>query len=97
MQILKSGNTRKSVLVPMLKQEKVTDYSTVSRIQLNHSFSVNHYFSFRIKQELPIVYSYKFICVYITSFYANITEIGIRSYHCRFTESKPDKECNFTV
>ena len=30
-------------------------------------FSVNHYFSFRIKQELPIVYSYKFICVYVVS------------------------------
>ena len=40
----------------MLTQEKLTDYSTASRIQLNHSFSVNHYFSFRIKQELPIVY-----------------------------------------
>ena len=47
---------RESVLVPMLRQEKLTDYSTASRIQLNHSFSVNHYFSFRIKQELPIVY-----------------------------------------
>ena len=32
------------------------DYSTAPRIQLNHSFSVNHYVSFRIKQELPIVY-----------------------------------------
>ena len=90
-QILKSGKMRKSVLVPMLRQEKLRDYSTASRIQLNHSFSVNHYFSFRIKQELPIVYSYKFICVYIISFYANITKIGIRSYHCRFTESKPTK------
>ena len=50
-----------------------------SSIQLNHLFSVNHYFSFRIKQELPIVYSYKFICVCIISFYANFTEIGIRS------------------
>ena len=36
--------------------EKLTDYSTASCIQLSHSFSVNHYFSFRIKQELPIVY-----------------------------------------
>ena len=81
----------------MLRQEKLTDYSTASRIQLNHSFSVNHYFSFRIKQELPIVYSNKFICVYIISFDANITKIGIRSYHCRFTQSKPDKECHFTV
>ena len=87
----------KSVLVPMLRQEKLTDYFTASRIQLNHSFSVNHYFSFRIKQELPIVCSYKFICIYIISFYANITKIGIRSYHCRFTQSKPDKECHFTV
>ena len=40
----------------MLRQEKLTDYSTASRIQLNHSFSVNHYFSFRIKQEMPIVH-----------------------------------------
>ena len=46
----------KSVLVPMLRQEKLTDYSTASRIQLNHSFSVNRYFSFRTKQEMPIVH-----------------------------------------
>ena len=46
---------------------------------------------------MRIVYSYKFICVYIISFYANITKIEIRSYHCRFTQSKPDKECHFTV
>ena len=26
--------------------------------------------------------------VYIVSFYANITKIGTRSYHCRFTESR---------
>ena len=140
----------KSVLVPMLRQKKLTDYSTASRIQLNHSFSVNHYFSFRIKQELPIVYivislfvsvlfhfmlillklenekctrsyaeaekthglfhsilyptksfifcksllffqnkarianslySYKFICVCIISFYANITKIGKRKVY----------------
>ena len=45
----------KSVLVPMLRQGKLTVYSTASHIQLNHSFSVNHYFSFRIKQEMPIV------------------------------------------
>ena len=38
-----------------------------------------------------IVYSYKFICVYIISFYTNITKIEIRSYHCRFTQSKSDK------
>ena len=30
--------------------------------------------------------------VYIVSFYGNITEIGTRSYHCRFTQSKADKE-----
>ena len=33
--------------------------NTAPRIQLNHKFSVNHYFSFRIKQEFLIVYSYK--------------------------------------
>ena len=65
--------------------------------ELNHSFSVNHYFSFRINQELSIVYSYKFICVYIISFYDNITKIGICSYHCRFTQLKPDKECHVAV
>ena len=43
------------------------------------------------------LYSYKFICVYIISFYANITKIGKRSYHCRFTQSKPHKECHVTV
>ena len=56
-----------------------------------------HYFSFRIKQELPIVYSYKFICVYIVSFYANITKIGARSYHCRFNQSKADQEGHVAV
>ena len=66
--------------------------NTAFRIQLNHQFSVNHYFSFRIKQELLTDYSCKFICVYIVSFYTNITKIGTRSYHCRFTQSKPDKE-----
>ena len=81
----------------MLRQEKLTDYSTASRVQLNHSFSVNHYFSFRIKQKLPVVYSYEFICVYIISFYVNITKIGILSYHCRFTQSKPDKEYHVAV
>ena len=30
--------------------------------------------------------------VYIVSFYANITKIGTRSYHCRFTQSRSDKE-----
>ena len=44
------------------------------------------------KQELLIVYSYKFICVYIVSFYANITKIGTRSHHYGITQSKPDKE-----
>ena len=44
---------------------------------------------------MPIVH--KFIYVYFISFYANITKIGKRSYHCRFTQSKPDKECRVTV
>ena len=30
--------------------------------------------------------------VYIVSFYASITKTGTRSYHCRFTQSKPDKK-----
>ena len=78
--------------------EKLTDYSTASCIQLNHSFPLNHYFSFRIKARIAnILYSYKFICVCIISFYANITKIGKRSYLCGFTQSKPDKECHVTV
>ena len=36
-QILESGKMRKSVRVPMLRQEELKDYSTASRIQLNHS------------------------------------------------------------
>ena len=48
---------------------------------INNDQSLNYYFSFRIKQELLIVYSYEFICVYIVSFYANITPIRTRSYH----------------
>ena len=51
----------------------------------------------RIEQQLLIVYSYEFICVYIISVYANITKIGILSYHCRFTQSKPDKEYHVAV
>ena len=39
-----------------------------------------------------MVYSYKFICVYIVSLLANIIKTGTHSYHCRFAESKPDKE-----
>ena len=35
--------------------------------------------------------------VYIVSFYSNITKIGTRSYHCRFTQSKPDKESRVAV
>ena len=35
--------------------------------------------------------------VYIVPFYANITKIGTRSYHCRFIQSKPDKESHVTV
>ena len=46
----------------------------------NKLVSVNHYCSFRIKQELLVVYSYryKFICVYIVSFQANIHFYRIR-------------------
>ena len=33
--------------------------------------------------------------VKIVSFYANITKIETRSYHCRLTQSKPDKESHF--
>ena len=54
-------------------------------------------FSFGIKQEFLIVYSSKFICASIVSFYADITEIGTRSYHCRFIHSKPDKESHAVV
>ena len=53
--------------------------------------------SFRIKQELLLVYSYKFICVYNVSFYADITKIGTRFYHYRFTRSKPDKESHVAI
>ena len=35
--------------------------------------------------------------VHIVSFYANITQFGTRSYHCRFTPSKPDKEGHVAV
>ena len=35
--------------------------------------------------------------VYIVSFYAIITKIGTRSYHCRFTQSKSDKENHAAV
>ena len=35
--------------------------------------------------------------VYIVSFDANITKIGTRSYDCRFTQSKPDKESHVAV
>ena len=34
---------------------------------------------------------------YVVSFYANITKIGTRSYHCRFTQSRPDKESQVAV
>ena len=39
---------------------------------------MNHYFSFRIKRELLTVYSYKFICVYIVSFYVNIVLLKLK-------------------
>ena len=35
--------------------------------------------------------------VYIVSFYANITKIATRSYHYRFTQSKPNKESHVAV
>ena len=35
--------------------------------------------------------------VYIVAFYANITKIGTHSYHCRFTQSKSDKESHVAV
>ena len=36
--------------------------------------------------------------VYIVSLYANIIKIaGTRSYHCRFTQSEPDKESHVAV
>ena len=35
--------------------------------------------------------------VYIVSFYANVAKIGTRSYHFRFTQSKPDKESHVAV
>ena len=38
------------------------------------------------------LYSYKFICVYIVSFYANIAKFGTCFYHCRYIQSKSDKE-----
>ena len=53
--------------------------NTASRIQLNHWFSVNHYLSFRIKQGLLIVYSYKFICVCLYCF------ILLKLKHALFT------------
>ena len=35
--------------------------------------------------------------VYNVSFYANVTKIGTRSYHCRFTQLEPDKESHVAV
>ena len=35
--------------------------------------------------------------VYLCSFYVNVTKIGTLSYHCRFTQSKPDKESQAVV
>ena len=34
---------------------------------------------------------------HVVSFYANITKIGTCSYHCRFIQSKPDKESHVAV
>ena len=33
----------------------------------------------------------------IASFYSNITKIEKRSYHCKFTQSRPDKESHVAV
>ena len=33
----------------------------------------------------------------IVPFYAIVTKIGTRSYHSRFTQSKPDKESHVAV
>ena len=35
--------------------------------------------------------------VSIVSFYTDITKIGTRSYNCRFTQSKPDKDSYVAV
>ena len=35
--------------------------------------------------------------VYIASFYANTTKIETCTYHCRFTQSKPDKRSHVAV
>ena len=35
--------------------------------------------------------------LYIVSFYAKVTKIVTRSYHCKFTQSKPDKESHVAV
>ena len=35
--------------------------------------------------------------VYIVSYYANFTQIGTRSYNCRFTQSRPDMESHVAV
>ena len=34
---------------------------------------------------------------YIVSIYTNIIKIGTRSYHCRFTQSRPDRESHVAV
>ena len=52
----------------------------------------------RIKRELLIVYGYKFICVYIVSFYANITKIGTRSHALQIysIETRQGRSCSCT-
>ena len=35
--------------------------------------------------------------VYVVSFYDNITKSGTHPHHCRFTQSKPDKESHVAV
>ena len=37
------------------------------------------------------------ITVYIVLFYTSIAKIETNSYHCRFTQSKPDKESHVAV
>ena len=63
-------------------------------IQLNYYFSKKYYFSIRIKQRIAdssdreLIFS-SYLCmatVFIVSLYANITKIGIRPHHCRWTQ-----------
>ena len=85
----------KSVLVPMLRQEKLADlFYSISYPTESFIFCKSLLF---FQNSTGIADSVKFICVYIISFYANITKIGICSDHYRFTQSKPNKECPVAV